>query len=704
MGKRKTHVAPSVNDRFATAPSPSAVLRVTAACAVGAAVVLTIVLAVQWTALDAGALSFDDGEYLTNNPLVQSPSFASAGRFMCEVLVPSTVHGYYQPLTMISLMLDYAAGGRPNHLLAFHRTSLLLHLANTLLVMLLLYCLLGDPLAAGLAGLLFGVHPMTVETIVWVGERKTVLAGLFVLIAMVAYVHYTRHRSRWAYGASIVAFVLALMSKPTVTPLPVCLLLLDYWPLRRLSVRAIIEKWPYLLIAGVSAYITFESQRRTAVAVLPGQEDAISVPYVICHNIVFYLRQMVWPMRMSSHYAFPSPLNPSSPPVLAGMIGTTILIPLLVLSLRWTRALATGWLLFFVAIFPTLGVIGFTNVIAADKYAYWPAVGLLLSLAWLVNHALGRVCGHRIGVGLMFMASLGAVAALAVTTRTYLERWLTTESLFSYMVSLDEKAAAPLIQLGVELDNQGRAAEAIPYLKRAAVAAPQCELTFYNLGSAYQKLAQHDAAIASYEQAILLKPDFANAYNNLGNTLFAKGDTVGARLRYSRAIDLNTNNADAHYNLANVLLRDGDVTGAIDHYNRALRARPGHAAAHKNLAGVLWGQGRMALAAEHYEQALSLQPGYKDVAVLLANLYATSADPALHRPRRAVELAEQAVSASGRRNLNALIALTAAYAADGRPDKARTAANEAMRLAGLTGDATIIEQTKARLSRYLTGA
>ena len=183
------------------------------------AVCVAVVIA-HWPALSANALSFDDTQYLTENLLVQSPGWASAKQFLTEVLEPSTVRGYYQPLTMISLMVDYALGGRADNLMPFHRTSLILHAANTALVIVLLYLLFGQAPVAAAVGLLFGLHPMTVEPIPWMSERKTLLAAFFALCCLVAYVRF-KHKGNWRlYVCCLVLYLLALMSKPTSVPLP----------------------------------------------------------------------------------------------------------------------------------------------------------------------------------------------------------------------------------------------------------------------------------------------------------------------------------------------------------------------------------------------------------------------------------------------------------------------------------------------------
>jgi hypothetical protein len=269
---------------------------------------------------------------------VQEPGWESAWRFLTEVLEPSTVGGYYQPLTMISLMLDCAMGGSNENLLPFHRTSLVLHVLNTALIIFLLYLLFGNAWLAAAGGLLFGLHPMTVEPVPWVGERKTLLATFFTLWSVIIYVFFVR-RGGWKPFAGVAAtYILALMSKPTSIALPLMLVVMDYWPLRRLRTGTVLEKMPLFLAGGCFAFVTYVSQSRTAAAALGGGYGLERVGLVICHNIVFYLYKIILPVNLSPFYAFPEPLALSHPVVLAGVAGSCALIAVLIISLRWTRA------------------------------------------------------------------------------------------------------------------------------------------------------------------------------------------------------------------------------------------------------------------------------------------------------------------------------------------------------------------------------
>ena len=336
-------------------------------------------------------LVFDDGQYVTKNVLVQNPGWASTKRFFVEVFTPSTVTGYYQPLTMVSLMFDSALGGREDNLLPFHCTSLALHVANTALVIVLLYLLFRNIWIAAAVGLLFGVHPMTVESVTWISDRKTLLAAFFAFWSLLFYILFTRTAAKKYYVACLIAYLLALLSKPTSTFLPFVMLLMDYWPLNRFSRKSVLEKVPFFVLFGVFSVITFVSQVSAAGGSLPGQEQhgLLNPLFIICHNIVFYPLKMLWPVNLSSHYTYPRPFAISNPKVLADVVAAIILIILLVVSLRWTRVALTGSLIFFIAILPTMQIIKFSEVIASDKFAYLPSLGVLMMLAsfllWLYN-------------------------------------------------------------------------------------------------------------------------------------------------------------------------------------------------------------------------------------------------------------------------------------------------------------------------------
>ena len=680
-------------------------------------------LAAHWPALHAQAMSFDDHQYFLNNSLVQNPGWNSAKRFLTEILRPSTVAGYYQPLAMISLMFDYALGGRENNLMPFHRTSLILHTANTALIIILLYLLFGQIWIAAAVGLLFGVHPMTVEPIPWIGERKTLLAAFFSLWSLILYVYprVTSHRSRVTgfYIGSLAAYFLALMSKPTSTPLPVVMLLIDYWPLNRLKTQdsrlqtnklsilrdtrhLIFEKLPFFVLCGVFAVITYVSQSRSASVRLPGRFGPWHVPLILCHNIIFYLYKIVWPVKLSSHYAFPEPLNLSQPMVLAGVIGTFIFIPLLLISLCWTRAALTGWLMFFVAILPTMQIIGFTNVIASDKFAYLPSIGLLMALAsflaWLWDK-LNTINPAKIRASAITILSV-LVCAEITATRQYLIYWQDSISLYEHMLKISPNSSPVHNSFGNALLLQGRIDEAVYHYLQAIKFEPTDESAYNNLGGALLRQSRWSEAAGYFRQALSIKPNYADAYTNLGLAAALQGRAGEAIGYFQQALQIKPNDGEAHYNLGIALLSQGRLDDAISQLRLAIRNKPSNADAYYKLGAALKAQGRLDEAVVAFREALKLRPDWilplNDAALILA----THPDPKIRDARQAVVFAERAAKLTQYRNPVVLATLGVAYAAAGRIDDAISAAEVALPLASTQGDEQLANNIRSQLELY----
>lgn len=573
-----------------------------------------LVMFAHWPSLSAQALMFDDEQYLTENYLVQNPSWASARRFLSEVSKPSTVRGYYQPLTMISLMTDCALGGRNDNLRQFHRTSLALHLMNTGLLIVLLYLLFGQAWVAAVVGLLFGLHPLTAETIGWVGERKTLLAAFFALWSLILYVRYARKGNWTVYGGCMVMYMAALMSKPTSTPLPVLMLLMDYWPLRRLKKQVVIEKVPFFVVGAVSAIITYVSQSSTYGLTLPSEYGAERIPLTICHNIIFYLSKIVLPVNLSSHYAFPKPFGLSNPMVLAGIIGTCILIPLLLISLRWTRAVFTGWLFFFVGILPTMQIIGFNYLIASTKFVYLPSIGLLMVLASLLvwfcrTYSVNK---HMELYAAVIIIVLVLAGAETFATRRYLVHWRDTVSLQKHFLTVTPNSAHVHFNVGSALQSQGKHGESISYYRQALKIRGNHFYAHKNLGDALSEQGKLSEAIGHYRRAIEIKPDYSAAYYKLGVAFESQGDLNEAIRHYRQAIEIKPDYFPAYYKLGVAFQSQGKLEEAIGHYIQALQIRGNDFYTHKKLGDALLVQGKLAEGIGHYRQALQINPAYAE--------------------------------------------------------------------------------------------
>ncbi len=612
--------------------------------------VTIIVFFAHRRALTAQALSMNDGDYVVQNYRVQNPSWRHAGLFLAEVTRPAMVEGYYQPLAMISLMLDSAMGGRPDHLMPYHRTSLVLHVANTVLVIILLYLLFHRPVPAVLAGLLFGLHPMTVEVVTWLGERKTPLATFFALISMVLYVRYARSGSRGIYAASLVMFLLALLSKPTVTPLPILLLLLDYWPLGRLDWRRLIEKLPFFAIAVASAIITVISQRHVDLTAMQGISFEQNL-LIVCHNVLFYPLKMIWPANLCSVYPFPEPIDLSNRSVFLGAVSTVLLAGGLVISLRWTRALMAGWLFFLVALAPTLLNVGYAMGVAADKYAYLPAVGFLLILTWLLsrlwNIAQAGVA-RRLCRSAVVVVPLGAAACYAVAADRYQLKWQDPGTYCEHILSIAPKTAWAHQALASHLIDQNRIEDAVRHARQAVELDPDNYKVRITYGEALSRQNDTTEAMSQFTRALAIKPESAEAHNGLGMACGMAGQWDEASRHFEAALQSQPHSPEILFNLATAHLYAGQFDKALARLAEVSRYRPDSPEVTDRLAQThySWGQSlarenRLNDALPHFEKAAALRPNELQAYYALAYAYMglDQSDQAISAFRKVVALA-----------------------------------------------------------------
>ncbi len=588
---------------------PAKISTVHVACA--SLVVLTIVLATYWPVLNCHALSFDDNDYFTENALVTHPSVNSAGRFLTEVLKPSTVRGYYQPLAMISLMLDYALGARPADLYAIQRTSLALHAANSVLVALLMLALFRSVPAAIIAGLLFGLHPAAVESVPWLAQRKSLLSTFFALACLLAYCRYARIGGAWRYAVVALLYVLSLMSKPTSTPLPLLLLLLDAWPLKRLRWRTVVEKIPLFAIAAVFSVITVISQSRAGGAQMPHEYGPLRIPMILAHNISFYFRHLFWPGDVPNYYLFPSPFTPGNPAIISGFLITAALVATLILSLRWTRAWVCGGLFLFVALSPTLGVIGFTDTIASNRFLYLPMVGALLPIAYYA--ARGWTRPRTTARTLIVTATMFACALGAIGTRRGLSFWSDSVTHFAHLVQVAPDAPKVRFSYGEALDRAGYLERAEVEYRAAIALRPGYSRAHNNLAVILAARNQLSEALPHYADAVRYDTKSFKAYNNYGVALIQAGRNNDAIHMLTRAVEINPNYADARFNLGRVLGSQNRIDEAISQFQAAHELDPDDAEILYNLGLALGMAHRWEAAATCYRQVQQRNPNYPGI-------------------------------------------------------------------------------------------
>jgi tetratricopeptide (TPR) repeat protein len=644
--------------------------------------VAALVTVTHWPVLKAQALSLDDDAFVTYNPLVGHPGWPSVRQFFREVLQPSTVKGYYLPLSMTSLMVDVALGGSAADLTAFHRTGLVLHVLNAVLILLILYRLFGTLVPATIVALLFGLHPLTVEPVVWIGERKTLLATFFALAGVLTYLeHVRRGGQRWRF-ASLALYVLALLSKPTVVMLPLLLLVIDTWPLRRLRWAAVREKWPYFLLSIGSGIITVLSHERTATISSMTAVDYLHWPMHAGYLLTFYLAKIVWPTGLTSIYPPPDPFTLANPVVALGLAAAVALTIILVRAARRTPGPLAGWLWFVIAIIPTLGLVQYSWVIASNKYAYFPALGFLMVICAGIGAVWdGRRFSRLASRAALLIVAILLLAAEARGVRAALRPWSDTLGLFQHMETLAPKSPPIQNTLGILMMERSAPERGMRHFLRAVELAPEFHEAHYNLGLALAGDGRNEESIEHLRTAVALAPTSANAVYGLGVALRLAGRTDEASREFQRALQLEPRAVSAYAQIGAMLVLRGQADEACAQFRQAVALEPKDADLRFKLGSALVLAGNPQEAARELREAVRLRPDWPEGFNALGWLLATTPDKVLRAPEEALQFALKASELTGDADPGILDTVAAAQAATGRFDEAVRTARRAAELA-----------------------
>jgi len=575
-------------------------------------------------------VSFDDDLYVYDNPVVQKGLTWEGFRW---ALTYGSI-GHWHPLTWLSHMLDcqlygLQAGGH-------HLTNILLHTATVVLLFLVLRRMTGFLWRSAFVAAVFAIHPLRVESVAWVAERKDVLSAFFFMLTLTAYVRYARcvTGDKWqvtrtaasdsAPGPSCVTchpslfyclvllfFALGLLSKNMLVTMPFVLLLLDYWPLNRLSnftpqvlLRRVAEKIPlFILMAGSCVATALVPEKLTADKLPFGlrMENAV-VSYVT------YLWQMIYPSGLACLY--PNPTNNLPLWQVAGALGLLLVISGTAWAFRRTHPwLVVGWFWYVGMMIPVIGLVQISYYAHADRYTYLPQIGLYLLLTW----AAADLCaGWRHRREVLGGGATVILVALIFCARTQTSYWRNGERLWTHTLACTSGNYTAHNNLGDALFQRGRVDEAIVQYQTALQIEPDYSFACYNLGNALLKKGRVDEAIAQYQTALQIKPDYAEAHDNLGNVLLQKGKVDEAITQYRTALQIKPDNAKAHNNFGNALLRKGRVDEAITHYQAALQIKSDYAEAHNNLGNALLQKGSVGEAIAQFQKALAIKPGYPE--------------------------------------------------------------------------------------------
>ncbi len=549
-----------------------------------------ITLAVYWQVFGFGFVAFDDPEYVSHNPRVLKGVSPQSVLWAFTTNTQSNWH----PLTWISLMLDaQLGGGSPG---VFHATNLLLHLANTLLLFLFLHSVTGYRWRSAAVSALFALHPLHVESVAWITERKDVLSTLFWLLTMFAYVRYVKHRRLTAYLLTVALFGLGLMAKPMLVSLPLVLLLMDIWPLKREQGwwRLVREKLPLFVMSAASCVVTYWAQS-TGGAVSGVDLTPLGVRLANAVVVCFaYIGKMVCPLDLVVIYPHPH----RSLPVwqVAGATAAFLLMfAVAILSLRRKPYVFAGWMWYLVTLLPVIGLVQVGEQGMADRYTYVPLIGLFLVLAMGVPDLLERLklLGQPKQGTSPLLVLLGLVVLLGLGASTYYQigYWRSSIDLYEHALTVDPQNHLAHLGMGNALLEAGRPADAVKEYATALRLNPtKGELDLpeahFNMGVALIRLRRFREAASKLSYVVRYLPEKADAQNSLGIALGSLGRTDDAIVHFRKAVQADPSHVNALFNLGCAYGQKGQYEKAAEQFEAVLRIEPVHEDARRNLAAA----------------------------------------------------------------------------------------------------------------------
>lgn len=557
-------------------------------------------------------VNYDDNHYVYENPVVQH-GLTIHGTMAA---FSSTDLSLWTPLTRISHMVatqffKLRPGGH-------HFINVLLHSTNAILLFLLLRKMTNAFWPSAFVAALFAIHPLHVESVAWVSERKDVLSGLFFILTLWAYYHYAQYRqSLLRYSTVCILFVCGLMAKPMLITLPFVSLLLDYWSLQRLvgsaegitrlfPRRVVLEKIPLIILAGLFVSVVLLDPFSWN----PPRPGFVPYPlYLRLTNAVIsyatYCWQMIWPVDLTVRYPFPSHFEPAK--VVSSLVFLCGITLWAFSSRRNMPYALVGWLWYLGMLVPVIGVVELGGEAHADRYTYLPQIGLYILIAWTVSEFITKRPRLR-NVGTI--AAVAVVCGFAYAARIQAAYWRDSESLWTRAVAVTRDNDVAHAHLGTDLAIKGRLAEAIVHLQRALEINPTNEDAHRTIGIAYAQQGRTDEAINHFQAAIQLNPNHPAAHNNLGNAYLQKGELDLATTEFQRAIQLDPHHRTAYSNLGSVFSQRGDFEQAIAYYRKQLKINPDYVDVYFSLANILVKVGKTDDAIAHYRKVLQLHPNY----------------------------------------------------------------------------------------------
>jgi len=548
-----------------------------------------LTIALYWKVSGHEFMIYDTYDYIHHNPMVKQGLSLQGTAWAFTTFYMSNWH----PITWLAHMLDVQLFGL--NAAGHHLVNLLVHVLSTLILFGFLNRTTRALWASAFVAMLFAIHPLHIESVAWVAERKDCLSALFGLLALWYFSRYVRRRSILCYLAALVAFSLSLMAKPMLVTLPFLLLLLDYWPMNRYAARSsagrpgngdtaksvrflVWEKVPFFLLTTAACIVAFLAQQKGGSM---GGMDQFPLEMRLANALISYSEyclKTIVPVRLSVFYPYPADI-----PVLKTLAAGAFVAGLSVMALISIRRrpwFVVGWFWYLGTLVPVIGIVQIGSQAMADRYTYLPSIGLFIMCAWWGREIAGH--SRRLQT-LVTVAALAITLSLAAVTHRHLDTWRNSVTLFS-----QARAVAgdnPLINyfLGAALAEQGQDARAFHYYRKALALNPEDELTHLNIGVLLQRRGRFAEAAGHYAKALQINPRSWQAHHNLGLNRMATGQIPAAINHYLAALALAPESATVHNSLAVAYIRTGAVPQAIWHLERAVSLDPAYRSARRNL-------------------------------------------------------------------------------------------------------------------------
>jgi len=641
-----------------------------------------------------GGFLWDDDAYVTNNELLTAPN--GLRRIWFSLDSPSQ----YFPLVYTTFRIEHALWGlNPS---GYHWINLLLHVANALLVWRVLVRLKVP--GAWLAGAIFALHPVHVESVAWITERKNVLMGFFFLLTLLAWIAFLDERTKrpWRfYGLALILYVLALSAKTTACTLPAALLLILWLQKKPINKRRLSQVVPFLILGigmGLLAvwWERYHQGTRGALFALGPIERIL----IASRAVWFYLSKLIWPSNLT--FIYPKwNISPAHPLDYAWLLAGVVLCAVIYFARRYVgRGVEVAAAFFVATLSPVLGFImlyTFRYTFVADHYQYLASIGPIA----LASAGVATLAGTFKRSRPLILSAAGCVTVtLALLTWRQAAMYADIEALWWTTLKGNPECWMAHNNLGIALFQKGDTDEAVAHYRTTLEMQPDFWDAEYNLGIALLSKGQVDEAIAHCSNAVRIAPNDPDALVSLGNALLQKERIDDAIVYYQKALSIRPDYFLAHHSLGHAFLEKGEIDAAISHCRAALLIQSENADAHTNLAIALDEKGQAAEAIQHYQKALEISPQSISALTNLAWLLATCSNASFRNGTKAIELAREADQLSGGSNTLVLRALAAAYAESGQFGKAIEIARAAMQLARTQGDNSLAGAFQQEIALY----